>query len=704
MSGKDLPPQRPPRIADRLAAAQRGRFVGRETELNLFRSALLANEPPFAVLHLHGPGGIGKTALLRTYAQIAADCGRFVTYLDSRHCDPTPPAFLLALHQAMGREVKGVSLSIPGWPSTGVLLIDTYETLAPLDTWLRETFLPQLPGQSMVVIAGRNLPAPAWRTDLDWADLTCIVSLRNLRPDESHTFLAARNIPDEHHAKVLAFTHGHPLALALVADALSRGVHLTDFNPKNEPDLIRVLLERFVRDVPGPHHRQALEVCALAWFTTEALLADVLGNEQAHELFAWLRGLSFIEQGPYGLFPHDLAREVLNADLRWRDPDGYRRLQQQIAMSLRSRAKQTSGRELQRLRLNVFYANRTSPFMEPYFDWDAIGRAYAEPASPVEMPVMLEMVRRYEGDASACIAEYWMQRQPHAFLAFRTLEDELFGFMAHLSFGQCTAEDLATDPAVPAALNFAQRYGPVRPGEEILHLRFWMGRGSYQAVSPTINLTATNAVSAWVSHPKLAWNFVTMADPEFWQPHFHGIHMRRSPEADFDVGGRHYGVFAHDWRVQPVSAWEVAIAQQVPLTDVNPIQSQASLQPPLLVLSQPEFEEAVRQALRDYTRPDLLAANPLVRSRLLREMAKGETAVSTLQALLREALATLTANPKDQKFHRALWHTYFKPAPTQERAAELLDLPFSTYRYHLAGGIKRVTNWLWQRELDGGER
>ena len=34
------------------------------------------------------------------------------------------------------------------------------------------------------------------------------------------------------------------------------------------------------------------------------------------ELFEWLRNLSFIESGPLGLFPHDLAREALVADLR----------------------------------------------------------------------------------------------------------------------------------------------------------------------------------------------------------------------------------------------------------------------------------------------------------------------------------------------------------------------------------------------------
>lgn len=54
-----------PRIADRLVAARRGRFVGRSDELELFCSALQTAEPPFAVLYVYGPGGIGKTTLLQ---------------------------------------------------------------------------------------------------------------------------------------------------------------------------------------------------------------------------------------------------------------------------------------------------------------------------------------------------------------------------------------------------------------------------------------------------------------------------------------------------------------------------------------------------------------------------------------------------------------------------------------------------------------
>ena len=52
----------------------------------------------------------------------------------------------------------------------------------------------------------------------------------------------------------------------------------------------------------------------------------MLDTADAHELFEWLRELSFVETGPSGLFPHDLAREALAAELRWRNPDWYAEL------------------------------------------------------------------------------------------------------------------------------------------------------------------------------------------------------------------------------------------------------------------------------------------------------------------------------------------------------------------------------------------
>ncbi|MDN5750464.1 MAG: hypothetical protein L0H64_18465, partial [Pseudonocardia sp.] len=106
--------------------------------------------------------------------------------------------------------------------------------------------------------------------------------------------------------------------------AVTRGGDLTP-GPL-APDRGGALRRRGVESAPAGGHRGALEVCALASVTTEALLRAVLGRADVHEEFGWLRGLSFVEAGPDGLFPHDLGRDVLDADLRWRDPDGYARV------------------------------------------------------------------------------------------------------------------------------------------------------------------------------------------------------------------------------------------------------------------------------------------------------------------------------------------------------------------------------------------
>ena len=40
------------KISDRIDQARQERFVGRQAELELFHTALTAEEPPFAVLHI----------------------------------------------------------------------------------------------------------------------------------------------------------------------------------------------------------------------------------------------------------------------------------------------------------------------------------------------------------------------------------------------------------------------------------------------------------------------------------------------------------------------------------------------------------------------------------------------------------------------------------------------------------------------------
>ena len=682
-----------PRLADRLTTQAQGRFVGRASELALFQQALQSDQPDFVVLHVHGPGGVGKSTLLREFARLAVGAGRVVVRLD-RDVEITTTGMWRALGQALGSDEVDPERVLSRWPARTVLLIDTYERFEPLDAWLREVLLPQLPNDCLVATAGRHKPASAWHTDIAWAGLTRSLALRNLSPAEGASYLAARGIPDKQRSGLVALTHGHPLALSLTADLTRPAERDEIIQLQNEPDLVRVLLERFVAHVPDEPSRTGLQVCAIVRATSEDLLRHVLGPADAARVFDWLSSLSFIERGPQGLCPHDLARDVLDADFRWRSPESYGATLGQTMVYLRDRAARVAVSEKDRAWHDILFANRHAPGLKRFFKWDAVDVAYAATLTDDAVGLIVALVADYEGDESADIVKHWLARQPDAFIVFRHADGRFLGFMAQLDVHRADDTDVTRDPALQAIQPLLGRSPAAQPGDEWLYMRFWMARDTYQKVSPALNLTAVQSLVQWTTRQRLAWNFLAFADPDFYQPHFDSIEMHRQPEADFEVGGRRYGVFAHDWRAEPLADWQARLR-------ARPVGgAPAPSAPQTLVLSQQEFEAAARQALRDYGRPDLLASNPLLRSRLVQEgsAAVGPDAVITLQTLLKAALSNLEHNPQDRKLYAALEATYFDPAPTQELAAERLDLPFNTYRYRLGNGVKRIVAWLWNRE------
>jgi hypothetical protein len=696
------------RLADRLAAARHARFVGRAAELDLFTSALSAADPPFAVLYLHGPGGVGKTALLGEYELIAQRFDLAVTRLDGHQVEPSPAGFLEALARSRGAgdEAATAGADIEDLDpfadprERAVLMIDTFEALAPLERWFSEEFLPRLPCRVLVVVAGRNPPSLVWRGGPGWEALLRVVPMRNLDPSESRAYLAARGLLDERQDRVIGFTHGHPFALALVADLLSQGLDPGPLWLDREPDLVRTLLDRFVERVPTIRHRLALEVCAHLRVTTEEMLAVALGADDAPEVFDWLRGLSFMESGPQGLYPHDLARDVLETDLRWRNPEAYRQLHCSIRTAIVRRVQLTHGVEQQRAVSDLLFMHRHGP-SRAYFDWETLGTIHSAPAAPDDLTAILDMVRAHEGEAAAAIALRWFIRQPDAFSVARDHEGAIIGFEASIALHHAAEDDLAADPAAAAAARYARRFGPLRPGDEMLYQRFCVGRDTYQDVSAVTNLRWASWVRRTLTGTNLAWVFVAVADAARWRGLLTDLRCDRAPEADFSVGGREYAVFVHDWRAEPLQAWLELVAEQELAAGATACPVERPAAAPLVVLSREEFESAVRQGLRDCTRPEALGGNPLLRSRLVVDQAGPGPLGTTLQELLRQAAESLRGNPRGEKLYRAIHRTYLAPAANQQLAAEALGLPFSTYRSHLGAATAEITEWLWQRELNG---
>ncbi|REE97846.1 AAA family ATPase [Thermomonospora umbrina] len=678
-------------IADRLRAARRRRFIGRTAELESFRAALTAQEPPFAVMFVHGVGGVGKTALLDALAEVAEEVGAVPARLDARTVDPSPAA------------LSGSPVWTPD-PGTGrrVLLLDAYERLTGIDDWIRGHFLPELPAGTLVVVAGREPPPAGWTTDQGWRELLHVVPLRNLPPEDGAAYLRAERIPERLHRRALAATHGHPLALALLADVLGQRKDASDLSGielGDAPDAVRVLLDRFLEEVPTERHRRALEVCAHALLTTEELLrACFVGPDDAGELFEWMRRLSFVEEHPEGLRPHDLAREVFDTDLRWRDRDAYLRIHRQIRKHLLERVRAAGGRDQQRLIAELTFLQRVNPAMRGYLDWTSLGAHHPDVLRDGDRDAIVAMTERYEGAESARLVAYWMDRQPDAFVIVRDPEGEALGYGVRLRLDRVTAEDREVDPGARAMWEFAHRHGPPAPGEEVTGSRFVVDRDSYQEPSVSFNVVLTAFMQQRLLARRLSWDILgAYSNVEGLDDFFEYGGFHRAA-ADFQVAGRRYQVFARDYRRGGLEAWLDLLAEnELHFAPSGPAPARPA---PMVALSRPDFATAVRQALRDLHRPDALAHNPLAGCRVVRERGNG-TVAATLAGLLQAAADTLRTDPRGAKPHRAVDRTYLRPAPTQERAAELLGLPFSTYRRHLSTGLNRIVDVLWQWELYG---
>jgi hypothetical protein len=180
-----------------------------------------------------------------------------------------------------------------------VVIIDAAERLDPAEEWLREEFLPGLPAKALVVIASRRPPGEPWRSDPGWRDLLRIVSLRNLLPEAVRALLDAERIPAALLGQVMALTHGHPLAVSLLIDAVRRSGSRSEL-PRTLgefPDVVAALLRRLVDEAPSGCHRAALQVSAHAPVTTEPMLRAVLPDcdaEEVSELWDWLRDLTIM--------------------------------------------------------------------------------------------------------------------------------------------------------------------------------------------------------------------------------------------------------------------------------------------------------------------------------------------------------------------------------------------------------------------------
>ncbi|MEM8484966.1 MAG: ATP-binding protein [Bacteroidota bacterium] len=695
------------KLSDRLREASRRLFVGRSAQRKLFETVLSADTHPFALLHIYGPGGIGKTSLLYEYRHLCEAAHIPVLYLDTRTIEADPAIFLSAIRQQLGIANNVAPADMLGAEGKHVLMLDTYESMFALEQWLYTSFFPELNDTVFIVVAGRYPPSPTWTDNPGWRSLIKTVALRNFSPDESRTYLSRVGMPEDFQQPAINYTHGHPLALSLVAESFTQ-TDAAAFDGELEPDFIKVLLDRFVREAPSLDHRLALEACVLVNNLTEPLLATMLERTDVRALFEWLRSLSFIDSGTRGLFPHDLAREVLGSELRWRNPDQHKVLHQQARVYYNAQLKDASSEEQGNVLKDYIFLHRDNAIVRPFFlqlqsQWQGSTAAIStDQYHPRDLAQIEAMVTKHEGEASAALARMWIEAQPEHVILFRDQQGDAAGFLLLLALHDASETSLKKDPVAQACVKYLNTNAPLRPGEAATLFRFWMDRDAYQNITQVQSLIFVYMVRHYLTTSKLAFSMLPISSPSFWKSVFGYADLHHLESLDFERNGIPFGVFGHDWRSRPPAAWLDVLASRETGSGFSGT-AEATPQRTMLVLSEEAFGEAVRMVCRNYTRRDRLVNNPLLSSRIVAdsvaESADDAERVEVLMQLVDDGVALLQQNVKQAKAFKALDRTYLRPAASQEQAAELLGLPYSTFRRHLATALNELIQFLWQKEL-----
>jgi hypothetical protein len=668
------------RLGDVLDAAGSRTFVGRDRELAAFDDAV-SGRSSRRVFLVHGVGGIGKSTLLGQFRAHALAAGRPAVLVDGREVDPSPDGVRAALARALpGRSTRFDDLRAPA------LLVDHYEQLTAADAWMRRELLPDLPADAVAVFAGRHAPDPAWRRLPGWRELGAVFRLESLSDAESREFLVRSGVPAERHAGVLPLSRGHPLALALLADAATEGPLPETL--ADAPDLVSALLEGIVSQVPGEAHAVGLATCTVAWSTTEDLLADTVGPA-APEVWDWLARQPYVARGPRGLILHDLARDVLTAELERRSPERQRRLHRIVHDRVVAEIRAAPGPDRQHPAQQLLFLHRHSPLTSTLWTLRSRGSAAVVPGTPEDHPQVVAIVERFRGPASADLTRRWLAVAPDGLQVVRQ-EGRVAAFTLGLLLPTGSPLD-REDPVTRAVLQHVDRTAPARPGEQIQLTRVMGGAQEFERDPYAVLVGSVAALTSWLTQP-LAWSFTAPTDDEFWGPFFDYIALDRIGEvADGKLRAVLHGI---DWRRLPPDSW---------MDMMNDRERTGATGPPPAHLLRPaplgrdDFGAAVRTALRDLHRDDRLRAGPLFGSRLA--LGPDGPTPAQLRSTLERGVAALGREPRGVELRRVLDRTFLRPAPTQEAAAEVLGLPFSTYRRHLAAALDQLVELLWAVEI-----
>lgn len=642
-------------LGDRLTQRDQERFVGRAAELRTLGRFLDGAEGP-SVVFVHGPGGVGKSALARELCRRAEDLGYSVHRVEGRDLPPAPDSIDDALIEARAA-------------TRPLIVIDTFERIAGISGYLRGFVLPRLPDSARVLIAGRRPPDDGWQQG-GWESLTADLRLEGV-PDADGSEILRRNGLERgaDADRVLCWARGSPLALTLGAWG-HRGE-----DGFRAQELAGLLVRRLSAHEFDATHSETLAVAAIARTTTPSMLADVLPDTVAADEYRWLEGLSFAEPLGEGIALHELVAGALRENLREHSRDRDRVLRTRIADHLHDRASHG------RMMLSADLAHLAeNPSIRWGYSWEMAARLRVDDVRFGDLEEIEEFMRATGRAESWAGTKRFLCETPEHVTVIRDADDVLRGFA--ISVTPDSAPEFAnSDPLLGPRLEHARRLDR----EQAVLARDVYDLAHIPHESPIPMLGMASVLRAVRGNPRFAYLPI---NPEF----------RGAPEFAAALGAEH--VAALDARLDD-QAIECHVVDYGPggllAAQREVVHVEAGLEPPPRETTEADVHEAVRAALRSLRIPRDLAANPLATG-----AGTDERAASVRSLLERAAGRCFGRGPNEELTRSVLVRGYLDPAASHEVAAEELAISRSAYFRRLKLATERLADYIESEEARKG--
>jgi hypothetical protein len=665
-------------LAERLAARDAQRFVGRERELAFFDS-LFADDPPAQVVLVHGPGGIGKSTLLREVARRGTRRGWSTHVVEGRDMAPVPG------------EIESALGDLTQAPQP-LIMFDTYERMTAADGWLRGRLLPSLPARSLVVLAGRSVPEPGWFEN-GWERLAVELRLDPLPADAALQLVQAHGLEDDALAQqLIAWADGSPLALALAADAAHRDGNGGGWAPERiheHPNLVQAILHRIARTELDGGNLDVAAVAAIARACDERMLRDVLPDVDPVAAYAWLRERTFAEPVAGGLALHEIVRQAMRSDLRARDPERDRELRRRIADHLYLRGLRAGPRTV--VDLSELVEN---PAVRWGFGADGSTTHRPDLWRPEDAASTREQfLAKPSGGIWWEATKPILDQAPDRAVAVRDARDVLCGIAIAVTPENAPPvceQDICLGPWLAHA---RAEHGD----EEVLIWRDsidFVGHGDVG--SPVLSILNTAAIlRSGLDNPR--WSYIPIDPSNPAAVAFaRAVNTTHLPELDvhFDdkVAECHQVDHSADGLLGGMRA---AVYGELGLGAPGPIRLGADatpLHPAALddeVVRDPVTVDVVRDVLRNLHHPLELAASPLASG------ASTEERSASVRAEVEDAVANAFGDsPDEQLLRRIVQRGYLDPDGSHELAADELHVSRATYFRRLRSASQRVADYL----------